>query len=75
MKTTVHIISCGLLLTLLLAGGCATLPENYDRPITYAYADTDRLDSIDRIVNIATGHRYSDSVLSNSRCWQDILIQ
>jgi len=75
MKIIRRIIYCGLLLAMLVSGGCATLPENYDRPITYAYADTDRLDSIDRIVNIATGHRYSDSVLSNSRCWQDILIQ
>lgn len=37
-----RITSCGLLLVLLLAGGCATLPENYDRPITYAYTDTDQ---------------------------------
>jgi hypothetical protein len=32
MKITVHIISCGLFLALLLSGGCATLPENYNRP-------------------------------------------
>jgi len=41
MKITVHIISCGLLLALLLASGCATLPKDYDKPVTYAYADTD----------------------------------
>ena len=41
MKIISWIIFCGLLLTLLLAGGCATLPENYDRPTTYAYADTE----------------------------------
>ena len=41
MKIISRIISCGLLLALLLAGGCATLPENYDRPVTYAYNDTD----------------------------------
>jgi len=29
------------ILVLLLTGGCATLPENFDRPITHAYTDTD----------------------------------
>lgn len=41
MKTISWIISCGLLMALLLSGGCATLPQNYDRPTTYAYTDTD----------------------------------
>ncbi|MBE9519962.1 MAG: phospholipase D family protein [Proteobacteria bacterium] len=41
IKNISRIISCGLLLALLLTGGCATLPENYDRPITYAYAETE----------------------------------
>ncbi len=41
MKIISWITSCGLLLALLLAGGCATLPKNYDRPVTYAYTDTD----------------------------------
>ena len=36
-----RITSCLLLLALFLAGGCATLPENYDRQVTYAYTDTD----------------------------------
>jgi putative cardiolipin synthase len=40
MKIISRIISCGVLLTLFLSGGCATLPENYDRPVTYAYTDT-----------------------------------
>jgi putative cardiolipin synthase len=29
------------LLVLSLIGGCATLPENIDRPKSYAYTDTD----------------------------------
>ncbi len=29
------------ILTLVLAGGCATLPEGFDRPESYAYTDTD----------------------------------
>ena len=41
MKIISWITYCGLLLALLLAGGCATLPENYDRPVTYAYTETD----------------------------------
>jgi putative cardiolipin synthase len=41
MKITTHIIYSGMLLVLLLAGGCATLPENYDKPVTYAYNNTD----------------------------------
>lgn len=40
-KTVSPIVSWGLLLALLLLAGCATLPENYDRPTTYAYTDTD----------------------------------
>jgi hypothetical protein len=32
MKIISRIIACGLFFALLLAGGCATLPENYDRP-------------------------------------------
>ncbi len=40
-KTTGQMISLGLLLTLLLSGGCAPLPKDYERSITYAYPDTD----------------------------------
>jgi len=40
MESIRRIIFCGLLFALLLSGGCATLPENYDRPITYAYTET-----------------------------------
>jgi putative cardiolipin synthase len=29
------------ILALLLIGGCATLPENFERPESYAYTDTD----------------------------------
>jgi MscS family membrane protein len=29
------------MLTLILAGGCATLPENVERPESYAYTDTE----------------------------------
>jgi putative cardiolipin synthase len=29
------------ILVLSLIGGCATLPENFDRPESYAYTDTD----------------------------------
>jgi putative cardiolipin synthase len=29
------------ILTLVLAGGCATLPEDFERPESYAYTDTD----------------------------------
>jgi hypothetical protein len=36
MKNIWRVISCGLLLALLLAGGCATLPKDYDKPATYA---------------------------------------
>jgi len=30
-----------VILTLLIVGGCATLPENFEKPESYAYADTD----------------------------------
>ena len=41
MKVICRIILCGLFTALLLAGGCATLPKDYDKPVTYAYVDTD----------------------------------
>ena len=30
-----------VILTLLIVGGCATLPENFEKPESYAYTDTD----------------------------------
>ena len=30
-----------VILALLLVGGCATLPENFEKPESYAYTDTD----------------------------------
>lgn len=33
--------SCLFLLVFFLLGGCATLPKNFDKPVTYAYVDTD----------------------------------
>lgn len=41
MKISNRITSCILILALFLAGGCATLPEDYDRQVSYAYTDTD----------------------------------
>ncbi len=35
------IIITAALSTLLLMGGCATLPDNFERPESYAYTDTD----------------------------------
>jgi len=42
-KSSGLIIAVGILLLmiLLLIGGCATLPENFDRPEAYAYTDTE----------------------------------
>ncbi len=31
-----------MLLVLIMSGGCATLPKDYERPITHAYTDTDK---------------------------------
>jgi putative cardiolipin synthase len=39
LKTS-HILLIATL-SLLLLGGCATLPENFERPISHAYTDTD----------------------------------
>jgi len=36
-----NIIAAVLILVLLLAGGCATLPENVDRTASFAFTDTD----------------------------------
>ncbi len=41
MKRHNVIISLLAVLTLLLTGGCATLPEGFDRPVSHAFTDTD----------------------------------
>ncbi len=40
IRTAISILSA-LLIAMLLAGGCATLPENVDRTASFVYADTD----------------------------------
>ena len=35
------IIFFGVILALLIVGGCATLPENFEKPESFAYTDTD----------------------------------
>jgi len=35
------IVHSAALLGLFFAGGCTTLPEDFDRPVSHAYADTD----------------------------------